>query len=165
MDQAQCALTRTLCRERDDPVGDGEFRRRARLVLAVFADPEAGGGEGREQGGEVVQEAPERARVVGERGERLEAVDRDDPRPALLDQRGDAFGDGGESVLAGHRPTEVLIEDRPADRVAIEEAERLGVAQDLLERLGDRGEVDRGALLGRAGEHQLLAQQRLSRAR
>ena len=165
LDQAQRALARALGRERDDPVGDGELRRRARLVLAVFADPEAGGGEGREQCGEVVQEAPERPRVIGERGQRLEAVDRDDPRPALLDQRGDPLGDGGEPVLAGHRRAEVLVEDRPADRIAIEEAERLGVAEDLLERLGDRGQVDRRALLGRAGEHELLAEDRLARAR
>ena len=62
-------------------VGDGELRRRARLVLAVFPDPERGGREGGEQAGEIVQEAPELARVVGERRQRLEAVDRDDPRP------------------------------------------------------------------------------------
>ena len=112
-----------------------------------------------------MQEAPEPARVVGERGQRLEAVDRDDPRPPLLDQRADALGDGGEPALAGHGRAEVLVEDRPADRVAIEEAERLGVAEDLLERLRDRRQVDRRALLGRAGEDELLAEDRLSRAR
>ena len=93
-DQPERALAHALGRERDDPVGDGELRRRARLVLAVFPDPEGGGGEGREQCGEVVQEAPEPARVIGERGQRLEAVDRDDPRPVLLDQRADPLGDG-----------------------------------------------------------------------
>ena len=165
LDQAERALVHPLRRERDDPVGDRELRRRAGLVLAVLPDPEAGGGEGREQCGEAVQEAPEVPRVVGERGQRLEAVDRDDPRPPFLDQRGDALGHGGEPALAGHAPAEILVEDRPADRIASEEAERLRVAEDLLERLGDGGEVDRGALLGRAGEHELLAQDRLSRAR
>ena len=102
-DQPQRALVHALRRERDDPVGDGELGRRARLVLAVFADPEGGRGEGREQRGQLVQEAAEVPRVVGERGQRLEAVDRDDPRPPLLDQRGDALGHGGEPALAGHR--------------------------------------------------------------
>src|ERR687897_187957 len=51
---------------------------------------------------------------------------------------------------------EVLVVHRPADRIAIEEAERLAVAEHLFERLGDRGEVDRGALLRRAGEDKLL---------
>ena len=136
-----------------------------RLVLAVFPDPEARGGEGREQCGEVVQEAPEPARVIRERAQRLEAVDRDDPRPSLLDQRADPLGHGGQPALAGHGRAEVLVEDRPADRAAIEEAERLRVVEDLLERLRDRGQVDRRALLGRAGEDELLAEQRLSRAR
>ena len=164
-DQAQRALVRLLSRQRDDPVGHGEFRRRARLVRAVFADPETGGREGREQRGEVVQEAPERASIRRERGQRLEAVDRDDSRPPLLDQRGDALGDGGEPVVAAHRGAEILVEDRPADRRAIKEAERLGVAEDLLERLRHRREVERRPLLSRAGEDQLLAQDRLSRAR
>ena len=112
-----------------------------------------------------MQEAPERLRVSRERGQRLEAVDRDDPRPPLLDQRGDPLGDHAEPVLAGHCAAKVLVEDRPADRIAIEEAQRLGVAEDLLERLGHGGQVDRRTLLGRAGEHELLAEQRLSRAR
>ena len=165
LDQAQRAFARTLGRQRDDPVGDGELRRRSRLVLAVLADPEAGGGEGGEQRGELVQERPERACVVRERGQRLEAVDRDDPGPPLLDQRRDPLGDRVEPVVAGHFRAEVLVEDRSTDRVAVEEAERLRVAKDLLERLGDRRQVDRGTLLGRAREHELLAEQRLSRAR
>ena len=49
---------------------------------------------------EVVQEAPERARVLGERGQRLEAVDRDDPGPALLDQRADALGHGAQPAVS-----------------------------------------------------------------
>jgi hypothetical protein len=57
-----------------------------------------------------------------ERGQRLEAVDRDDPRPPLLDQPCDPLGDGVESVLAGHRRAEILVKHRSADRMAIEEA-------------------------------------------
>jgi hypothetical protein len=165
LDQAQRALVGLLSRQRDDSVGHGEFRRCARLVRAVFADPEAGGREGREQRGEIVQEAPELASVRRECGQRLEAVDRDDSRPPLLDQRGDALGDGGKPVLPAHCGTKILVEDRPADRGAIEEAEGLGVPEDLLERLRDRREVDRRPLLSRAGEDQLLAEDRLSRAR
>ena len=165
LDQPQRALVDALGRERDDPVGHGELRRRARLVLAVFPDPERRGREDREQCGEVVQEPPELARVVRERRQRLEAVDRDDPGLVRLDQRVDPLGDGGQPTLAGHGRAEVLVEDRAADRAAVEEAERLGVAQDLLEGLRDRREVDRRALLGRAGEHELLAEDRLARAR
>ena len=112
-----------------------------------------------------MQEAAELARVIRERGQRLEAVDREDARPPLLDQRGDPLGDRGEPVLAGHGAAEVLVVDRSADRLLIEEAERLGVTEDLVERLRDRGEVDRRALFGRAGEYELLAQHRLARAR
>ena len=112
-----------------------------------------------------MQEAPEPSSVFRERAQRLEAIDRDDPRPPLLDQRADPLGDGAEPAVAGHGRAEVLVEDRPADRGAIEEVERLGVAEDLLERLRDRGEVDRRAFLGRAGEHELLGEDRLSRAR
>ena len=69
-----------------------------------------------------------------------------------------ALGDRGEPALAGHRLAEVLVEDRPADRLAIEEAQRLRVAEDLLEGLRDRREVDRRPLLGGAREHELLAE-------
>ena len=112
-----------------------------------------------------MQKAPEGARVIRERGQRLEAVDRDDPRPPLLDQHAYALDDGGEPAVTADRAAEVLVVDRPPHRVAIEEAERLGVAEDLLERLGDRGEVDRRAFLGRAGEDELLGEDRLSGAR
>ena len=163
-DQPQRSLAHALGRERDDPVGHRELRRRTRFVLAVFPDPEGCGGEGRQQRGEAVEEAPELARVIGERGQRLEAVDREDPGPVLLDERGDAVDDGAEAALAGDGRAEVLVEDRPADRGAIEEAQALGVAEDLLERFRDRRQVDRRALFGGAGEHELLAEDRLSRA-
>ena len=112
-----------------------------------------------------MQEAPEGARVIRERGQGLEAVDRDDPRPPLLDQHAYALDDGGQPAVTAGRDAEVLVVDPPPNRVAIEEAERLGVAEDLLERLGDRGEVDRRALFGRAGEDELLGEDRLSGAR
>ena len=112
-----------------------------------------------------MEEAPELACVIGKRGQRLEAVDRDDSRAVFLDERADALGDGGEAALAGDGRAEVLIEDRPADRAAIEEVERLGVAEDLLERFRDRRQIDRRALFGGAGEHELLAEDRLARAR
>jgi hypothetical protein len=56
----------------------------------------------------------------------LEAVDRADPRAALLDQRADAFGHGDEPAVCGHYGAEVFVEDRPADRLAVEGAQPSG---------------------------------------
>ena len=69
----------------------------------------------------------------------------------------------GEAALVEHG-AEVLVEDGAADRVRIEEAEALAVAQDLVERLGDRGEVESGPLGGGVGEHVLLGEDRLAGA-
>src|SRR5215217_5995090 len=77
-------------------------------------------------------------------------------RKPLLDQHADPLGDGGEPAVTADYTAEVLVVHGPPDRLAIEEAERLGVAEDLLERLGDRGEVERRTLFGRAGEDELL---------
>src|SRR5829696_9982341 len=109
--------------ERDDPVGHSGLRRRPRLFVAVLAYPEGGHGKGREQCGEAMEELPEGLSVLRERCQRLEAVDRDDPRPPLLDQCADPLGHGGEPALVADYPPEVLEIDRPADGIAIEEAQ------------------------------------------
>ena len=56
---ARLALGRPRRREADDGVGDRELGCRGDLVLAVLADPEGRGREGREPAGEVVEEAAE----------------------------------------------------------------------------------------------------------
>src|SRR5881227_4389593 len=83
-ERARFALGRLRRREGDDRVGDGELGRRRDLGLVVLADPKRGGGEDGEVTGEVVEEAAELgARRIGR--ERLEAVNHDDARTALLD--------------------------------------------------------------------------------
>ena len=89
--------------------------------------------------GEIVEEAAKLGSLrVG--GERLEAVDHDDSRAALLDQRGHLLKDAGEAALI-ESWAEVLVEDRIADRSRVEETEALAVAEDLVEGFGNRGEV------------------------
>ena len=157
------ALGRSRRGEADDRVGDRELGCHGDLLFAVLADPERRGREGGEAAGEVVEEAAKLGRLRIRR-ERLEAVDDHDPRTALLDQRSHLLEDAGEAALVERR-AEVLVEDGVADRFRIEEAERLAVAEDLVEWLGHRGEVEGGPLGRRVREQVLLGEDRLAGSR
>src|SRR5439155_19336657 len=117
----------------------------------------------REVAGEVVEESakvgPRRVRR-----ERLEAVDDDDPGTALLEEGADPLGHPVQAMLV-EDCAEIVVEDRAADRFRIEEAERLAVAEDLVERLRHRGEVDGGPLGRRVGKDVLLREDRLAGTR
>ena len=95
------------------------------------------------------------------RRKRLEAVDDDHPRTALLDQRAHLLEDTGEAALV-ENGAEVLVEDGAADRFRIEEAERLTVPKDLVERFRHRGEVEGGPLGRGVREQVLLGEDRLA---
>jgi len=66
-------------------------------------------------------------------------------------------------VAAGHQP-QILIEHRRADRGRVKEAEGLAEAEDLLQRLGQGGEVHRGAVRAGVAEGVLLGDDRLAGA-
>src|SRR6185436_17679401 len=59
---------------------------------------------------------------------------------------------------------QVLVDDAATDRARVEEGQGLSIPKDLLERLGDGREVDRGPILARVLEQVLLRQDRLARA-
>jgi hypothetical protein len=63
------------------------------------------------------------------------------------------------------RPAEIFIDHTCAECGGVEEVEGLAVAQDLLERFGHGGQIDRGPVAGGVVEHILLGEDRLARAR
>src|SRR5439155_21348160 len=63
----------------------------------------------------------------------------------------------------GH--SEIIVVDRASHGLRVEEAKGLAVAENLLVRLGDRGEVDSGPLRRRVRGHVLLGENRLARPR
>ena len=156
------AIGRRLDGERDDAVGDRELGRDRDLVRSVLADPQGRRRVGRQVPREVLEEAPERRRVRGERMQRLEAVDHEQPRSSLSEHRDHATERLGQRVRMAQAGAQVLVEHAAADRVRVEEGQGLSVPQDLLERLGDRREVDRGPVLARVLEQVLLRQDRLA---
>src|SRR6056297_154409 len=82
----------------------------------------------------------------------------------MLPQQGpDPLVDARETSLLEHR-AEVVEEDGRADRGRLEEREPLAVAEELLERLGDGGEVDPWSLGRGVVEQILLGQRRLAAA-
>ena len=79
----------------------------------------------------------------------------------LLDQRVDAFEHRGEAVLVDG-VAEVVVEHRPPDLRGVEEVERLAVAQQLVEGLRHRREIQPRPLGCGVGEQALLGQDRLA---
>ena len=76
----------------------------------------------------------------------------------------DLLEDAGEAALVEDR-AEIVVEDGVADRFRVEEAERLAVAEDLVERLRHRREVEGGPLERRVREQVLLGEDRLAGSR
>ena len=113
---------------------------------------------------QVMEELAERS-VVGSVGpERLEAVDDHQRRTSLAEQFDQLGQHGGKTALV-QAMAEVFVDDVRPDNGRVEETERLAVAEDLLERLGNRREVE-GRTLGRGVvEEVLLGQDRLARSR
>ena len=94
----------------------------------------------------------------------LEAVNHDKPRAAFLEYRGDLLGNAGKAAGAYHSP-EILIENIFTDRSPVEEVQVLAEANDLLQRLRDRREIDRRTLRSRVLEDVLLRDNRLAGSR
>ncbi len=111
--------------------------------------------------GEVVEEAAEIGVAGGERAQRLEAVDHDDARAVLLDQRVDAFRHGGEPVLMDG-VAEIVVEHRASDLLGVEEGQFLPEAQQLVERFRHRRQIESGAFERGVGEQTLFGQDRLT---
>ncbi len=164
LEDPRIAIGRRLDGERDDAVGDRELGRDRDLVRSVLADPQGRRRVGRQVPREILEEPPERRRVRGERMQRLEAVDHEQPGPSLSEHRNHATERLGQRVRMAEAGAQVLVEHAGADRVRVEEGQGLSVPQDLLERLGDRREVDGGSVLARVLEHVLLRQDRLARS-
>ena len=114
--------------------------------------------------GQVVQEPAERPRValIGAQG--LEAVDHHQPGPAVFEQIGDPGQHPGQSLVV-QGLAQVLVDDAAAEHRGVEVLQGLAVPQDLLQRFGHGGQVQRRMLLGRVVEQVLLRQDRLARAR
>ena len=84
------------------------------------------------------------------------------PGLMLLDQGVDAFEHTGETVLV-HGVAEIVVEHRATELGGVEELERLPVAQQLVERLRHRRQVQPRSLGRGVGEQALLGQDRLAR--
>jgi hypothetical protein len=111
-----------------------------------------------------VKELPEVSVPAGEGVQRLEAVDDNQAGPPLPQDRGDSLAHAGEPFVGGG-PAEVLVEHRPADRGGVEELQGLAEAEDLLQRLGQGGEVDDRPVRAGVVEGVLLGEDGLARAR
>ena len=156
------AIGRGFGGQRDDAVGDRELRGVRDLVRSVLADPQGRRRERRQVAREVLQEAPERRRIRGERMQRLEAVDHEQSRSSFSENRDHATECLGQRVLMVQAGAQILVEQLAADRFRVEEGQGLSVPEDLLERLGDRREVDSGSVLARVLEQVLLCHDRLA---
>jgi hypothetical protein len=156
--------TAALEREEHDGIGHGGLGDGGDLFARVLAHPEGGDGPCAQPSRELVEERPERLRLVGEGMQGLEAVDHDDARIGLLQQARDACGHPGQAV-AIQDEGQILVEDGTADAADVEEAQLLPVPHDLVERLGDRGQVVGGPLRRGVREEVVLRQDRLARPR
>ena len=117
------------------------------------------------QGVAIIVEEPAERFVVGSvRPKCLEAIDHHEGRAALPEQFDELGQHLGESP-AVQAVAEVFVVDVCSDYRLVEETERLAVAEDLLERLGNRRKVEGGTLGRRVMEEVLLGQDRLARAR
>ena len=154
-----------LVLELDDPVGDRELRLGARLLGAVLADQDQQGFAVGDLAREVVDGAPELARL-DDVVQRLAAVDHDHRRPAL-----DA---AAEDLVRRARETRGVVVDKVGqvdeldaltERAVVEERERRQVAHQLVVRLRPGRVVDRRPLGRRVGEAHLLREDRLAAAR
>src|SRR4029079_9780539 len=106
----------------------------------------------------------ELALVLGERVKRLHAVDDDDPGPALPEEAVDGPEHPAEPVL-DERLAQVVIDDAPVgDGGPVEKIKTLPVPEDLVERLRDGREVERGVFGGGVVKRVLLAEDRLPAA-
>src|SRR3954465_3770669 len=105
----------------------------------------AGGPRG-EEGRRVVEEPAEVLVLLRVWMERLEAVDDDHARAALHEDPADPVEDSGQALVV-QGPAEILVDDRGSDGPPIEEVQCLAVPQDLVERLGDGGQVHRRPFL------------------
>src|SRR5581483_9310626 len=114
--------------------------------------------------GKLVQELPEFRVPAGEGVQGLEAVDDDQPGPTVSHDGGDPLAHAGQPVPAGDL-AQILVENRLADRGGLEELQGLPEADDLLQRLGQGGEVDGGAVRGGVVERVMLGEDRLAGAR
>ena len=110
-----------------------------------------------------MEEFAEFAAVGGECLQRLEAVDHNQPGAASSDHAAELLSNTAEPALVDGRP-EIFVEDRCPDRGGVEERQALAKPGDLLQRLGDGGEVDRGPFGPRVPEGVLLGQDRLAGA-
>src|SRR5581483_11116344 len=147
-----------------DRVGHRELGGYGCLAGLVFADPQRGDGEGGQPAGKLVQELPEFRVPAGEGVQGLEAVDDDQPGPTVSHDGGDPLAHAGQPVPAGDL-AQILVENRLADRGGLEELQGLPEADDLLQRLGQGGEVDGGAVRGGVVERVMLGEDRLAGAR
>ena len=160
LEDAELAAPCSLDGERQDRVGDRELGGSRDLVVAVLADPERRHRERGQPTGELVEEPSEVLVPPRVRMQRFEAVDDEHPGASLLDELADPLEHARKAFVV-HGPAQILVEHRGADRPLVEEAQRLAVSQDLLERLGDRGEVDRRPFRRGVVEGVLLREDRL----
>jgi hypothetical protein len=163
LQDAHLSFGRVLGAQRQDRVGDRELRRIAGIGVVIFADPERRDSHGREPAGEVVQETTEGTGIGRVDPQRLEAVDHHQPRPPLPQQFGDPGQDTRQPLVVEHL-AEVVVEDAGAEGGGVEVIQGLAVTEDLLQGLGDRGEIERRTARSGVAEQILLGQDGLSRA-
>ena len=152
-------------RQLDDPVRHRELGKHRDVLVPVLSDQKDGRVVRREEPGDLVQHQPH---LLGRRRQvvdRLEGVDHDDLRRHRLDrvlEPGKQRADALRRQLGAER----LVLDGAAHLVHVEEPELLEVLDHLVERLGERREVeDRPPLVVRVGEDELLGEGRLARSR
>src|SRR5262249_22635155 len=109
----------------------------------------------------VMQELPELTGPAGERLQGLEAVNDNHSGAAFPEKGPDLVGDPRQAVAVDGQP-EILVEDRSAYLRTVGENPGLAEAQDLLQRFGDRGQVDSRAVRAGVPEDVLLGDDRLA---
>ena len=161
LEDPQLPLERSLRRERDDRVGDGELGGVNRALAAVLANPERRRCDCREATGEIVKKPAEVRLVRGKCAEGFEAVDDDNSRSMLLGHAIDRCQDRFQAAVAQGRP-KVFVEDPRTNCFRVEEGHRLPVADDLVERLRDGREIERRTFCCGVMKDVLLAQDGLA---
>ena len=153
--------------EPEQSVGHGEDRVVAQLAFDVLADQE----RGRLPTGQVQRQALDEALELHFAGAALrlahhgaERVHDDDARLGGLDLFDDAIENGAE-VLVQDALAEVDEAECSIHLGMVEERELLLIAQHLDGRLAQHGEVQRRALRGGVGEHDLMRERGLAASR
>jgi hypothetical protein len=167
-DTQPTSVDRAVCfvLELKNPVGDCELRPGRRLRCGVLADHDQHRVAVRDLAREVVDRATKLVRLH-DVVQRLAAVDHDDHGLRLEAAAQDLVGGGLKTAVpvAADLSREVEELDSIAERVELEEAERLEMPDHLVVRLRPRRVVDGLPLGGRVREAHLLGEDRLPAAR